>query len=78
MALGVQLPRREVRICERVEARVSGPRSLGSPTVSFSALQSRFAFRRPLTRIGSVARYLPISAEGEGGLLARYHFLVLD
>jgi hypothetical protein len=43
MAVESQFASNDSRIFERVDANVSAPRSLGSPIVSFSSRQRRFA-----------------------------------
>lgn len=56
MEVGSNEPSNESNISERFSASFVAPRFEGSPTVSFRALQRRFAVSRPSMRIGSDAR----------------------
>ena len=56
MAVGSNEASNESKISERFSESFAAPRFEGSPTVSFKALQSRFAVSLPSTSIGSDAR----------------------
>lgn len=57
-----------------MDASFSAPRDSGSPIESFSSRQRRFAWSRPLTRVGSVARYLVSTGLGRGRTLGLISF----